>query len=361
MHLRQLWLNNFRTYTDLELELPPGLTCVVGSNGIGKTNLLEAVGYAATLESFRNADSSTMVQLGEPRAIIRAEGAGIGRDVLVEIELGARGRGRVQVNRQRLNRTNDLLDMLRLSVFAPDDLELVKGSPGNRRDLLDRALVSVQPRLDSVRRDLARILKQRNALLRQARGRLDDDAARTLDVFDDRFAAVSETIGAARAQLVADVQPFVQQAYETLAGPSKSVVLTYDPVWMQAGLHAELIAQRREELRRGVSLVGPHRDDLTVELGGLPSRTHASQGEQRSLALALRLGVHLLVADAVGTAPILLLDDVFSELDADRSSALFAALPPGQALLSTAVELPPGAEPELILEASPGEVTPRIG
>jgi len=327
MRLDRLWLQDFRTYAQLDLELPPGLTCIVGQNGIGKTNLLESIAYAVTLESFRGAESAALVRVDSPRAIVRAQGVGFDRDILVELEIRPQGRGRVQLNRKRLTRTADLLDRWRVSVFSPDDLALVKGSPGGRREFMDRAVVMISPAFDGVRKDLARVLKQRNALLRQNSGRLDAEATMTLDVFDERLAALGERVGSARLQLLHDVTPYVQEAYATLAGAGKQVELIYDPAWMQEGLHEALTRTRSHDVRRGVSQVGPHRDDLGVGLGGLPSRSHASQGEQRSLALALRLGVHLLVADQLGEPPILLLDDVFSELDLSRSNALFAALP----------------------------------
>ena len=356
MQIDQLWLRDFRTYEELDLSLPPGLTCIVGNNGIGKTNVLEALAWVATLESFRGADVGSMVRVGAPRGIVRAEGVGVRRPVLVETELRLQGRGRTQLNRQRLARTADLYEQLRVSVFAPDDLEMVKGSPSERRRFLDTSMVAVEPRLDGLRRDYAKVLKQRNALLRQTKGRLTDELAITLEVWNDRLSALGEQLGAARLQLVHDALPFVADAYATLAGESKLVELRYVAPWMESGLHDALDAARNDELRRGTSLVGPHRDDLAIDLGELPSRTHASQGEQRSLALALRLGVHLLVTDRVGAAPLLLLDDVFSELDASRSTALFAALPPGQSLLTSAIDLPSGATPDRLLRAEPGKL-----
>lgn len=364
MQIDQLWLQDFRTYEQLELTLPPGLTCVVGRNGIGKTNLLEAIGYAATLESFRHADSAAMVRVGAPRAIVRAAGTGLRKDILVETEIRPQGRGRTQLNRKRLTRTGDLLERMKVSVFAPDDLSLIKGSPGERRVFLDRGIVLLDHRYDATRRDLGRVIKQRNALLRSAKGRLNDETALTLDVFDERLAALGETLGAARLQLLTDLTPFAQRAYETLSAPDerslatrKQVRLTYEPAWMAEGLHAALERTRSGDVQRGVTQIGPHRDDLSVVLDDLPSRSHASQGEQRSLALALRLGIHLLATDRFGTPPILILDDVFSELDSYRSSALFAAIPPGQTVLSTAVTLPDAATPDLTLSATPGTVT----
>ena len=357
MRLRQLWLTNFRSYGELDLELPEGLTCVIGENGIGKTNLLEAIGYLIHLKSFRGADNATMVALGADRAIVRGQGASKRRDLLIEAELPRTGRGRVQVNRQRLQRAADLAAAARISVFAPDDLATIKGSPGLRRDFLDDSVVALWPRQDETRKTLVQVLRQRNALLRQRGGRLDADGELMLDVWDERLAAAGEAMGAARLSLVNDLSPYVDQAYKQLSQRQDHVSLHYEPVWFGDGLGEALKQSRKEDLRRGTTLVGPHRDDVLVVLNNAPSRSHASQGEQRTLALALRLGVHLLLTERHGESPLLLLDDVFSELDRFRTAALFEALPQGQALLTTAVTLPDGANPELILEATPGKLT----
>ncbi len=359
MRLRQLWLKDFRSYPELDLELPDGLTCIVGENGIGKTNLLEAIGYLVHLQSFRGADNPTMVAIGADRAIVRGAGSSKGRELLIEAEIPRSGRGRVQVNRQRLQRAADLGAAARISVFAPDDLAIIKGSPGLRRDFLDDSVVALSPRQDDARRTVVQVLRQRNALLRQHGRRLDASGAMMLDVWDERLAAAGEAIGTARLSLVHDLLPYVDRAYKQLSGRADTVSLHYAPVWFADGLEAALSTTRSEDLRRGTSLVGPHRDDVVVGLNGAPSRSHASQGEQRTLALALRLGVHLLLTERHGEPPLLLLDDVFSELDRFRTAALFEALPAGQAVLTTAVALPAGADPELVLEATPGAVRRR--
>jgi len=356
VRLRQLWLNNFRSYAELDLELPDGLTCVVGENGIGKTNLLEAIAYLIHLKSFRGAEPAAMVSIGADRAVVRAEATSKGRELLIETEMPRSGRARVQVNRQRLRRSADLAAAARISVFAPDDLATIKGSPGLRRDFLDDAGVALSARHDDTRKALAQILRQRNALLRQRGGRLDADGELMLDVWDERLAATGEAIGAARSSLVNDLSPYVDRAYKELSQRADTVSLHYEPTWFADGLESALRATRSEDLRRGTSLVGPHRDDVVVVLKGAPSRSHASQGEQRTLALALRLGVHLLLTERHGESPLLLLDDVFSELDRFRTAALFSALPPGQAVLTTAVALPEGAQPACVLEAVPGTV-----
>ena len=359
MRLARLWLTDFRSYASADIAFAPGLTALLGQTGEGKTNVMEAIGYLATLSSFRGAPSDALVRSGASSAIVRAEGEREGRQLLIEAEIAATGRGRVQVNKQKLARTRDLLGALRVSVFAPDDLELVKGGPAERRRYLDDALVARRPAFDSLRSDLDRILRQRNALLKQAGGRLSPEVEATLMVWDAKFIETGEALADARYELVQELGPALDLAYSQVAGRPVPVTVSYDAPWREQGLAAALEAARRDELRRGVSLVGPHRDDLVLHLDQLPSRTHASQGEQRSLALSLRLGAHRVVTDATGSPPILLLDDVFSELDPDRSAALLEHLPPGQTVLSSAAGLPPGASPELVLRVSNATIRPE--
>ncbi|MGH9189656.1 MAG: DNA replication/repair protein RecF [Acidimicrobiales bacterium] len=373
-----MWLGDFRNYQSVELALAEGLTVVTGPNGEGKTNLLEAVGYLATLSSFRGAPAEALVRQGCTTATVRGEGARAGRELLVEAEIGMTGRGRTALNRQPVRRSGDLADAFRTTVFSPDDLELVKGSPAGRRRYLDDTLVSLHPRNDVLRRDLDRVLRQRTALLRQAAGRgLSPEMADTLDVWDDRLVVAGEALASARRQLVADMGPLISEAYTKLSGgaalaparPAAAVEAWYESPWAAAGLAASLEAVRADEVRRGVSLVGPHRDDLTLSLGDMPARTHASQGEQRCLALALKLASHRLVGAQIGEPPILLLDDVFSELDADRSSALLAYLraaepggpTAGQTLLSSTAKGPPGAAPDLVVRIAAGEALVASG
>ena len=347
MRLERLWLTDFRSYASAELApAPEGLTVIVGANGQGKTNLLEAVAWLATLASLRGAPNEALVRVGAERAVVRAEGEREGRRLLLEAEVPIRGgRVRVQVNRQPLGRSRELLGALRVSVFSPDDLGLVKAGPDGRRRLLDEALASVGARYGALQDDLARVLKQRGALLKGVEGgRLDESAGLTLDVFDARLAAVGAAVASARRNLVARLAPAAAAAYDRLAGRPSAVSVTYETAWGadEADLAAALLAARADDVRRGVSTVGPHRDELDLSIGGLAARTHASQGEQRTLALALRLAVHEVVTEVADSAPILLLDDVFSELDPARTEALVASLPRGQALLTTAGEVPHG-------------------
>ena len=308
--------------------------------------------------------NEALVRTGAAQAVVRGEGERQGRTLLIEAEIRPNGRGRVTVNRQPLRRTADLAGTLRVSVFSPDDLELVKAGPTGRRRYLDDALESLHPRHAAARRDFDRVLRQRNALLQQASGRLTDDIATTLEVWDARLVETGEALGNARADLVARLEPAVAKAYaevsETGAGRGVQATqagLSYDAPWRADGLARALQLARRDELRRGLSLVGPHRDDLLLTVNGMPARTHASQGEQRSLALALRLAAHAVVTDQVGEPPLLLLDDVFSELDPGRSAALVRSLPSGQAVLTTAGDLPAGVSPERTLRLDSGQIT----
>ena len=323
----------------------PGLTALLGDNGEGKTNVLEAIAWLATLTSFRGAPTEALIRQGAERAVIRAEGEREGRAILIEAELVASGRNRVLVNRQPLKRAKELLGVLRVTVFAPDDLELVKGGPAERRRFLDDALVASHPRYDALRSEVDKVLKQRNALLKGAGGRLDESAGFTLDVWDAKLVESGGRLAEARQALLDRLAPVLSQTYDAVANRPAEVTATYVAEWAAEGLEAALVRSRRDDVRRGVSTVGPHRDDVDLRLAGLPSRTHASQGEQRSLALALRLAAHHVITDVTGSAPVLLLDDVFSELDPDRSDALLANLPPGQTLLTSASGLPPRPTP----------------
>jgi DNA replication and repair protein RecF len=361
VRLDRLWLTDFRNYESLELVLAPGLTVVLGENGHGKTNLLEAIGYLAFLSSFRGVATDALVRRGCERAVVRAEGARGERDLLLEVEITPGGRGRVSVNRQALRRARDLLGALRATVFSPDDLALVKAGPGERRRFLDDLLVALAPRHDATRADFERVLRQRNTLLRQAAGRHGDvELLRTLDVWDAKLIETGEALASARAELVEQLQPGLTKAYAQVsgdgAGGAGEVSSAYDAPWRAEGLTAALAAARADELRRGVSLVGPHRDDLALAIGGMPARTHASQGEQRSLALALRLASHALVTERAGEAPVLLLDDVFSELDEARAAALVAHLPTGQAVLTTAARAPAGVTADLVVRVRNGRL-----
>lgn len=357
MIVTRLELVDFRNYADASFEFHPGTTAVIGLNGQGKTNLAEAMAYLATLDSFRGAPLDALIRVGSDTAVVRATVLhDDGREVLVELELTRNGRNRVLVNRHKLGRARDLLGVMRVTVFSPDDLSVIKEGPGDRRRFLDDVLVALALKYDALRLELDRIVKQRNMLLKQLGGRLTDETATTLDVWDSKMADVGDQFGHARAVLVARLEPLVVEAYEQLADRPTGIELRYEPLWRQRGLGVALADARAADVRRGVSTVGPHRDDVDLFIAGLPARTHASQGEQRTLALALRLGAHRLVADRAGSVPVLVLDDVLSELDPHRCEALLRHLPPGQVVLTTAGVLPEAARPDAILRIEAGMV-----
>ena len=352
MLIQQISLQDYRSYESLDLSLGEGLTAILGPNGVGKTNLLEAIALLGTLKSFRGAPTENLVRQGASQSIVRATGVRDGREVLIELEL-AKGRTRALVNRQRLQRSRDLLGAMRVTVFAPDDLELIKSGPAIRRDFLDDLIVALDPKADAVIADVDRILKQRNALLRQSAGRLDDMTAATLDVWDSKLAAAGAHLTIRRENTLSDLMPLAATAYAQLAGATTDVVASYQRSWSSDEMADAIAAARNEDVRRGVSSVGPHRDDVSLRIDGFDSRTEASQGEQRTLALALRMAGHRLITDEVGESPLLLLDDVLSELDPGRAHALLANLPPGQTVITSASGLPTATVPDQILHHDP--------
>lgn len=361
-----LWLDDFRCLQAVDLELDPGLTVIHGANGQGKTSVLEAVAWIARAHSFRGTTDAPLVRNGREHAIVRAEIMSDERVQLFEAEIRATGRNRVQCNKRAITRARDLHGLLRVAVFAPDDLDLVKEGPGARRTYLDELLGMLAVRYDAARGDFERVLKQRTALLRT--GVRDESARATLDVLDDQLVQAGGELVRGRLQLVERLGPAVGEAYEALAEDGRPVACAYEAEWapgplgvaevdaIEEHLRAALVARRRAEIERGVTLVGPHRDDWRLTIDGLDARTQASQGEQRSLALALRLAGRGVVHELTGTPPVLLLDDVFSELDARRSSALVRNLPAGQTLLTTAGVIPSDVEPDRVLRISAGRV-----
>lgn len=356
MRLARLWLHDFRCYPEVELVPAPGVTAVLGGNGQGKTSLLEAIGWVATTRSFRGVPDRALVREGTERAVIRAAVERGDRERLVEAEISRSGRNRVQVNRQGVPRAKVLAETLLVTVFSPDDLELVKGGPSGRRRYLDGLLAASLPRFGTEKGEYERVLKQRNALLKQ--GIRDAGAQATLAVWDEQLIDRGARLVEGRLELLERLEGPLRRAYAEVAGagPGSAVSGTYRADWLDdaavpggptyddlvEALTRAVEQRRHQEAERRQTLVGPHRDEWALAVGGFDARTHASQGEQRSLALALRLAAHRVTADSVGEPPVLLLDDVFSELDHARSRALVDHLPEGQALVTTASELPDG-------------------
>ncbi len=367
-HIEQLQLRDFRCFTALDLGLAPGVTVIVGANGAGKTSLLEAVGWVARARSFRAVADAALVARGSEQAILRADVTQGERRQLFEAEIRASGRNRILLNRHPITRTRDLYGLLRVTMFAPDDLQLVKGGPAERRGYLDELLTMLAPRYDAARSDFERVLRQRNALLKGGVRDEDDDA--TLSIFDEQLVRSAAEIVRGRLRLLARLGPLISETYAEVSGSGVAVEGTYTAEWAEAPLYetdagevesqlrVAIAARRKQELDRGLTLVGPHRDEWRLLVDALDARTQASQGEQRTLALALRLAGHALVTDLTGAAPVLLLDDVFSELDAPRASALIRRLPGGQTLVTTASAIPDGVEPQRFLRVEHGTVTP---
>ena len=331
MHVAALSLTDFRCYAQADVELRPGVTSFLGRNGQGKTNLVEALGYVATLGSHRVATDAPLVRLGATQAVVRAQVVRDDRPTLVEIEINPGRANRARINRSPVPRPREVLGLLRTVLFAPEDLALVKGDPGERRRFLDELLVARTPRLAGVRADYDRVLKQRNALLKTASaarrgGPAAGDVLRTLEVWDTHLVTVGAEILAARLDLVAALAPLVDKAYDTVSAGGGPAALEYtcslgpdvelvpDRAVLADLLLAGLERRRREELDRGLSLVGPHRDDLLLRLGPAPAKGYASHGESWSYALALRLASYELLRHdgSPGGEPVLVLDDVFA-------------------------------------------------
>jgi DNA replication and repair protein RecF len=291
------------------------------------------------LRSFRKSPRESLLRRGTTAAVVRGEVVHDGRPTLIEVEIRPPARDRATKNRQRVTRVPDLLEALRVTVFSPDDLILVKGGPDERRAYLDDTLELLSPKFTPIRHGVERVLRQRNMLLRQASGRPDADALATLDVWDQQLAEFGDLLIAARRKLVADLELPTRDAFSRLTGTTGWLQLEYRPSF--DGRLADALADaRQEDLRRGITTRGPHRDDLALSYDDLDARTRLSQGRQRAATLALRLAAHEVIAAATGATPILLLDDAFSELDARTADALAGELPAGQAILTTAGTLP---------------------
>jgi DNA replication and repair protein RecF len=352
VYVRHLSVTDFRSWASAEVGFEPGPSVLVGPNGQGKTNLVEALEYVATLGSHRVASDAPLVRAGAERAVVRTAVVSRGRELLVDLEINPGRANRARLNRSALPRARDLLGALRAVLFAPEDLTLVRGDPGERRRFLDELLVLRSPRYAGVRADYERVLKQRGALLKtagMARRAGGTGDLRTLDVWDGHLARYGAELLAGRLALVAALGPYVAAAYEEISGdrPEVGARLGYscsvpdlpgdlpDAPVLEAALLAELARVRPQEVERGVTLVGPHRDDLTLSLGGQPAKGYASHGESWSYALALRLGSYeLLCAD--GGEPVLILDDVFAELDTARRGRLAALAAKAEQTLVTA-------------------------
>jgi DNA replication and repair protein RecF len=356
LHVAHLTLHNFRSYADVEVALDAGVTAFIGRNGQGKTNLVEAVDYIARLTSHRVASDAPLVRHGADQAVVRVAVVRDERQALLEVEINPGKSNRARINKSPLPRSREMLGMVRTVLFSPEDLALVKGDPSDRRRFLDDLLILRAPRLAGVRSDYDRVLKQRNSLLKTAgaarRGSSSSEAAlSTLGVWNSHLARTGSELLAARLALVEELKPLVGKAYEAVArGATRSdATMSYRSSFelpdyegaaperadLAEAILAEVERRRSDELDRGISLVGPHRDELALSLGPLPVKGYASHGESWSYALALRLASYDLLR-AGGDDPILILDDVFAELDTQRRQRLAEMVADAEQVLVTA-------------------------
>ena len=355
MHVTHLTLVDFRNYARADIELTPGTTLFVGRNGQGKTNLVEAIGYLSTVSSHRVSTDQALIRAGESAAIVRLRVEHEERALVIELQLNRSGANKAQVNRGAV-RVRELPRYFASVLFAPEDLSLIRGEPSGRRAFLDALVVQRAPRFAGVIADYERVLRQRNSLLKSARAsRLPANSLSTLDVWDDRLVDLGSSLMVARHELVEQLRPQIFRAYQAVAGeehetsayltrsiddedaPDQEAAERADVQIVAARFRERLAARRRDEVDRAVTLVGPHRDDLVLELNGLPARGYASHGESWSLALALKLAsAEVLRVDAVAGDPVLVLDDVFAELDEGRRERLADAVVTFEQVLITA-------------------------
>lgn len=349
MHVSRLSLHDFRSYASVEVALDAGVTSFIGANGQGKTNLVEAIDYLSRLESHRVSTDAPLVRAGADQAVIRADVVRGDRTAVLELEITPGRSNRARVNRGALPRSRDIVGILRTVMFSPDDLALVKGDPSDRRRFLDSLLVLRTPRLAGVRADYDRVLKQRNTLLKSA-GRRRDANLSTLDIWDENLARTGSELVAQRLVLLDALAPHIAAAYVRVAAEAepqrRTVLATYkssvglgldsrDQAVIHDALIAAISARRGDEIDRGISLVGPHRDDVGLALGDLPAKGYASHGESWSLALAMRLASFELLREDEDD-PVLILDDVFAELDQSRRQQLAELVADAEQVLVTA-------------------------
>ena len=360
MHVRELDLRDFRSWPELNLKLEPGVTVFAGRNGHGKTNIVEAVHYSSKLSSHRVSTDAPLIHTGADNARVSATTVNDGRALTTHLLVKAHGANQAQINRTRLKSARELLGVLRVVMFSPEDLRLITGEPAERRKFLDDLAALRTPRLGGARADYEKVLRQRNALLKSSnmvlrRGYQDEDGASalsTLDVWDGQLAALGAQVVAGRLALVDELAGRITEAYQSVAPESRPASVAYsstldravtelaggpsrDPAVFEAAMLTELGRRRKDEIDRGATLVGPHRDDLTLMLGDQPAKGYASHGETWSYALALHLAEYQLLAGE-GSDPVLILDDVFAELDAKRRERLVHVASDAEQVLVTA-------------------------
>lgn len=342
MFLSWLELRDFRTYDTIRFEPEPDVNVLVGDNGMGKTSVLEAIGYLGTMKSFRGVPDEALVRRGADTAVMRGGFGGAASETTVEVEVPSRGRRTIHLNGKRPKRVSDVVLSVPVVAFLPDDLDIIKRGPAIRRDFLDDLATRLWPQAGADLGDFDRTLRQRNTLLRKD-GRHTDPV--TLGVWDERLAAVGARVMLHRRAVATELRPHLEEAYRGVGG-SGELRWSYDSTWgseqafdeleLVEAFRNALVTRRPKDMEVRTTTVGPHRDDPGLELDDRSTRTMASQGEQRTVALAMRIGAHRVIEDLRGMTPILLLDDVFSELDPDRASRVLSLIPAGQVFVTTA-------------------------
>lgn len=367
--MAELQLADYRNYRQLQLSLQPGAHLFFGENGEGKTNLVEAVGFLANLESHRASQQKSLVFTGSPTATISAKVSHGDRQILLAAEINTESPNRYFINGNKQKRSSDLIGNLAAVIFAPEDLDIVRRDPGDRRAFLDNSMAQLRPRLASVKLDYDRVLKQRNALLKSARGVPNPDLG-TLDIWDEQLISLGQQITLARLDLISQIRPLIENFYKSLAASDEEISLHLVSVGdddQEEGIDADQISDqlrerlqqlRQRELERGITLVGPHRDELVIQKSGLLARTHASQGEAWSIALGLKLAMAQLLRERPGGDPVVILDDVFAVLDPGRRKRLIEFVGGFEQVLVTAADR--ASTPELawsqVHEVSGGEI-----
>ncbi len=351
MWISRLQVRDFRSYAECDLELAAGAVVFVGANGQGKTNLVEAIGYCSALDSHRVHGDAPLIRADADHAVVRTTAMAAvpgspepGRPTTVEIQLNRTGSNRVQIDGQVMGRGRDVVGVIRSALFAPEHLRLVKGEPADRRRFLDSVMVQVAPRYLGVRSDFERALKQRNAALRSLVTAPSAEAEAVLSAWDERYVPVAAELTWGRVNAARQLASVVSEAYQQISPAQDHAVIGYetasgDPESLDevmSVISSGLAARRRDEIRRGVTLVGPHRDDLILLLNGAPARTHASHGESWSFALALQLASFHVLHRITDDPPVLILDDVFAELDEQRRERLLDAVAAAEQILVTA-------------------------
>ena len=349
MHVISLTAVDFRSYSFVEINLEPGVTTFIGSNGQGKTNLVEAISYCSTLSSHRVSQDLPLVKSDQPRAIVRTGVKYLDRTNWLEVEIWPSKTNKAKLNGSECKKTKEISGILQTVTFSPEDLILVKGDPGERRHFLDELLVQKSSSYAGVKSDYDRVLKQRNALLKSAgparKNNLESVLA-TLDVWNDQLVNFGSQIIFARNQIINELLPSVSKSYAELAPTSKALNIKYLPnvssetmalTDLVTAMKEKLQERQQDELDRGLTLVGPHRDDMEIFIGELPAKGYASHGESWSVALALKLAsFDLLKATSPAGDPVLILDDVFAELDAARRNQLILRVKNVEQVLITA-------------------------